>query len=153
MITVFWIIIAAVVWCYILVFIKIEGLKKYWSVVIWSLLLAYFINDTFVSSGLYLFQDIYYPFQGLPLAYLISSAGKGIIIIRYLPEERWWQLFYLILFAIVITAIEFFAFEGGYLVFLQWSLSLSLTFRLIAYITLAWLSMLTVREKKSYLYR
>ncbi len=148
-----WIIIAAVVWIFIMLFIGIKGLGKYWSVAIWSVLLAYFLNGTFVASGFYIFQDIYFPFQGMPLAYLIASAGKGIILIRYLPEEKWWQLAYLILFATVITAIEYFTVEGGYLIYLQWSILNSLIFRLIAFITLTWLSMLTVREKTNYLFR
>ncbi len=148
-----WVIIAAVVWIFVLLFIRITGLRKYWSVVIWSILLAYFLNEVFVASGLYLFQDIYYPVHGIPLAYLIASAGKGIILIRYLPDEKWWQLAYLILFATVITAIEYFMVEGGYLLYLQWSILNSLIFRLIAFITLTWLSMLTVKEKTDYLFR
>ena len=148
-----WIIIAAVVWIFVLFFIRMKGVRKYWSVAIWSILIAYFLNEVFVESGFYLFQDIYYPVQGIPLAYLIASAGKGIILIRYIPEEKWWQLAYLILFATVITAIEYFTVEVGYLQYLQWSILNSLIFRLIAFITLAWLSMLTVRDKTTYLFR
>lgn len=148
-----WIIIASVVWIFIFLIIRIKGLRKYWSVAMWSVLLAYFLNEPFVTSGLYLFQDIYYPFHEIPLAYLIASAGKGIILIRYLPEEKWWQLAYLILFAAVITAIEYFTLEAGYLQYVQWSIYYSLIFRLIAFIALTWLSTLTVKVKTNYLFR
>lgn len=148
-----WIIIAAVIWVFILFFIQPRGLKKYWTVAIWSILLAYFLNETFVASGFYVFQDIYYPFRGLPLAYIIASAGKGIVIIRYLPEEKWWQLIYLILFAAVITGIEYLLVEREYLLYFQWTIYESLGFRLIAFITLAWLSKLTIQQQKNYLYR
>lgn len=149
----FWIIVAAAVWIYILLFVRLGGLKRFWTVIIWSVLLAYFLNETFLALGLFSFQDTLYEINGIPLAYLFAAAGKGIIIIRYLPEEKGWQFSYLILFAVVVTAIEFFALERGFLQFMQWAIYQSFIFRLIAYITLAWLSNLTLRKKQSYLYR
>lgn len=149
----FWMIIAAAVWIFNLLFIRIQGLKKLWSVVFWSLLLAFFLNEPFVQSGIYLFHHMNYPLREIPLEYLLASAGKGVIIIRYLPEEKWWQLIYLVFFAAAVTAIEYYALAGGYLEYVQWSLQYSFIFRLAAYITLAWLSSLTVRQARQYYYR
>lgn len=149
----FWVITAAVIWLFVVIFIRLSGLKKLWSVAIWSLLLALFLNQTFVAKGLYLFQQVYFPYQGVPLAYFVGAAGTGIILIRFLPEERWWQLIYLVLFAAVVSVVELFAVENGYLEYIHWSIHESFIFRVIAYIAIIWLSSLTIRRKKSYRYR
>ena len=149
----FWVIVAAVIWLFILLFIRFGGIKKLWSIAVWSLLLAYILNQMFVMKGFYLFQQAYYSYQGIPLAYFLGAAGAGIILIRFLPEERWWQLVYLVFFAAASSGIEYFAVEKGYLEYIQWSLYRSFIFRLIAYITITWLSSLTVRRKKTYGYR
>lgn len=149
----FWIIVAAAVWVFIFLFIRIRGIKKLWSVVFWSILLVYFLNEPFVAGGIYLFQNSYYPFQGIPLEYIIASAGKGVIIVNYLPEEKWWQFVYLIFFAMVVSAVEYYAVDGGYLYYTNWSVYYSFIFRLVAYLALVWLSNLTVRQDKYYFYR
>jgi hypothetical protein len=148
----FWVIVAAVIWLIVPFFVRLGGLKKLWSVAVWSFLLAFFLNQTFIAKGLYLFHQAYFPYQGIPLAYFLGAAGAGIILIRFLPEERWWQLIYLVLFTAVISGIEFFAVENGYLEYIQWSIHESFIFRLIAYIALTWISSLTVKRKKTYRY-
>ena len=149
----FWVIVAAAVWIYILMFIRLRGLKKFWSAAIWSVLLAFFLNLFFVRNGFYLFQDIYYPLEAIPLSYLIAAAGEGIILMRYLPDERWWQFFYLIVFAAAVCGIEHLIQGRGYLQYLRWSIYNSYVFRLIAYITLTWLSSLIIKRKQLYFYR
>lgn len=149
----FWVIVAAAIWLFILLFVRPGGIKKLWSAAVWSLFLAVFLNQTFVTKGFYLFQQTYYSYLGIPLAYFLGAAGAGMILIRFLPEERWWQLVYLVLFAAVIGAVEYFAVENGFLIYRQWSLYESFVFRLIAYIAITWLSSLTVRRNKPYGYR
>jgi hypothetical protein len=128
-------------------------LGKFWSGGIWAILVGYFLNEIFISNQFYTFQELLYQFQGLPIGYLIGLAGVGIIIIRFLPEEKVWQLPYLILFGLIFTALEFFAVEQGYLLYLQWSLYYSFFYKLIAFITIAWLSNLTIRRRKGYFFR
>jgi len=128
-------------------------LGKFWSAGIWALLVGYFLNEIFINNQFYTFQELLYPFQGLPIGYLIGLAGIGIIIMRFLPEEKIWQLPYLILFSLLFTVLEFFAVEQGYLLYFQWSIYYSFFYRLIAFITIAWLSNLTITRRKGYFFR
>ena len=147
-----WIIFAAVIWLFILLFLRSQ-LGKFWSAGIWALIVGYCLNDIFVANQFYSFQELLYPFQGLPIGYLIGLAGVGIIIINFLPEEKAWQLPYLILLSFLFTGIEFLAVEQGYILYLQWSLFYSFLYKLIALIAIAWLSNLTVRRRKGYFFR
>lgn len=147
-----WVIFAAVIWLFVLIFLRLH-LGKFWSAGIWALLVGYFLNDIFLTNQFYTFRDLLYPLQGLPIGYLVGLAGIGIIVISYLPEEKGWQLPYLILFSLFFTALEFFAAEQGYIIYLQWSLYYSFFYKLIALITIVWLSNLTIRRRKGYFFR
>lgn len=147
-----WIIFAAVIWLYILFFLRFS-LGKYWSAGFWALLVGYFLNDFFLANQFYVFQNLLFPLQGFPLGYLIGLAGIGIIVISYFPEEKGWQLPYLILLSFIFTALEFFAVKQGYILYLQWSLYYSFFYKLIALIAIVWLSNLTIRRRRGYFFR
>ncbi|NMB41494.1 MAG: hypothetical protein GX996_06110 [Firmicutes bacterium] len=144
-----WIISAAVLWLFIIVFLRSQ-VGKHWSAAIWAVVVGYFLNDTFITYGFYAFHESLYPFHNIPLGYLIGLGGIGIIIICFLPEEKLWQLPYLILFSLIFTALEIFAVEQEYIVYLQWSTFYSFSYKLIAFIVIAWLSNLTVKRRKRY---
>lgn len=147
-----WIIFAAIIWLFIILFLR-SFLGRFWSAGFWAILVGYFLNDIFLQNQFYLFEELYYPIEGLPIGYLIGLAGIGIIIVRFLTEEKVWQLPYLILFSALFTVLEHFAVEQGYLIYLNWSLYYSFFYKLIAFITITWLSSLTVKRKKGYFYR
>ncbi|MDO9536436.1 MAG: hypothetical protein Q7J85_14175 [Bacillota bacterium] len=147
-----WIIFAAIIWLFIIVFLR-SLLGRFWSAGFWAILVGYFLNDIFIKNQFYLFEDLYYPFEGMPIGYLVALAGVGIIVVRFLPEEKVWQLPYLLLFSALFTVLEYFAVEQGFLLYLNWSLYYSFFYKLIAFITITWLSSLTVKRRKGYFYR
>ena len=147
-----WVIFAAVVWLFIILFLR-AGFGRCWSAAVWAILVGYFLNNTFVTNGFYTFQELLYQFQGLPIGYLVGLAGIGVIIVYYLPDEKTWHLPYLILFSLIFTAIEIFAVEQGYLIYLNWSLLYSFFYKLLAFIVIAWLSNLTIRRRKGFIFR
>ena len=147
-----WIIFAAAVWLFIILFLRSQ-FGKYWSAAVWAALVGYFINDTFLINNFYSFRELLYPFHNFPIGYLIGLAGIGIILIYYLPDEKAWQLPYLILFSLVFATIEAFAVKQGFIVYIRWSLYYSFFYKLIAFIAMAWLSNLTIRRRKGFFFR
>ena len=147
-----WIIFAAIIWLFIIVVLR-SFLGRFWSAGFWAILVGFFLNDIFLKNQFYMFEDLSYPFEGIPIGYLVGLVGVGIIIVRFLPEEKVWQLPYLLLFSAIFTVLEYFAVEQGYLLYLNWSLYYSYFYKLIAFITITWLSSLTVKRRKGYFYR
>lgn len=148
-----WTIFAAIIWLFILLFLR-SDVKRLWTVAFWTILVGYLLSIDFLEKELYLFGKSYYLVEGIPLGYLIGLAGVGIIMIRFLPEEKIWQLPYLIFFSILFTGIEYLALEQGYLLYLNWSLYNSFLYKLLAFISIAWLSGLTVtRRSRNYFFR
>lgn len=143
-----WVIFAIVIWLIILIFLR-ASLGKYWSAGLWALLVGYFLNNFFIKHEFYLFKETLYPIQAIPAAYLFGLTGIGIIIVSFLPEGKAWQLPYLILLSALFTGMELFAESQGCLTYIHWTLYDSFAYKLFAFITIAWLSNLTVKRRKS----
>lgn len=148
-----WIIFAVAVWLLLILFLKREDLKTFWSAGFWSFIVFLFLNEAFVTWGHYVYSELVFDLEGIPLAFLVAFAGLGIIIIRFLPTEKWWQLPYLFLFALGISILEYFALEQGYIIYLDWSLYYNLFFKLLGLVAVAWLSNLTVTRPSVYIFR
>lgn|GEM_PF-1352222 len=148
-----WLIFAAAVWFFIIVNLPKRELKNFWSAGLWTALIGYFLNELFVKNGFYIYREMVYPISEIPLLYLIAVAGSGIILIKYLPEEKLWQLLYLALWSAGLAGLEMLAVERGLIVYLQWSLYYSFFFKLIAFIVVAWLSSITVTRERGLLFR
>jgi len=148
-----WIILAAIIWLINLIFIRPSGIKKYWGAGIWSLLLGFFMTEALVIQNDILFSNqVTFMVQGMPVAYLVGLAGFGLIIKCFLPVEKFWKLPYLIFLAAVLTWVEILFINNGYIITNQWSLYYSYLFKLIFLVSVAWLSHLTVREKRGFLF-
>jgi len=148
-----WLIFAVFVWIILLVIVRLKELGRLWSAGFWSILVSCYLNNIFLSKGFYHFQETFYTYRGIPLLYLAAVGGIAIILMRFLPEQKGWQLPYLILFSAVLTALESYALGKGFIIFLQWSLPESFIFRLITIITIVWLSNLTIKQQqKGYLF-
>ncbi len=148
-----WLIFAAIIWFFIIVFLRSE-VKRLWSVVFWGLLVGYLFNIVFVANGFYLFREACFFVEGVPLDYLIGLAGMGVITIHFLPEDKAWQLPYLFFFSALLTGIDYLALKMGYLFFQNWPFYYSILNKLFFLITLTWLSGLTVpRRNRNYYFR
>jgi hypothetical protein len=148
-----WIIFAAIIWFFILIFLRSE-VKRLWSVAFWGLLVGYLINIVFVENGFYLFKDAYLFVEGIPIGYLIGLAGIGVIMMRFLPEEKIWQLPYLFFFSALLIGIDYLALNLGYLLYQNWPLYYSFLFKLLSFIALTWLSGLTITKRsRNYYFR
>ena len=148
-----WIFFMIIIWLLILLFLRSE-IKRLWSVAIWAFWVGYLLNNAFVQNNFYLFKESYYFLGGIPIGYLIGLAGTGLIMIHFLPEEKIWQLPYLLLFGFIFTGLEYFAQEQGFLSYQNWSLYYSFLFKVLSFICITWLSGLTVtRRTKSYYFR
>lgn len=148
-----WILFAVIVWLFLVLIFRMGGIKSFWSAGIWSFLVFFFLNEAFVGRGLYAFNKIFYELEGIPLAFLVAVTGIGIITIRFLPAEKWWQAPYLIIFALGLSVLELFALENGYIIYLEWSFYNGFFFKLLALIAIVWLSSLTVRRRTEYFFR
>ncbi len=148
-----WILFAVIVWFVMLMIFRKGDLKTFWSVGPWSFVVFFFLNEAFVTRGIYSFNELFFAVEDIPLAYLLAVTGLGIIVIRYLPEEKWWQLPYLILFAVIFSILEYFALKQGYIIYLDWSLYYTFLFKLLTLIAIAWLSNLTVHKPTEYIFR
>lgn len=148
-----WVILAAAVWIAIIIFVRFSGLRRYWSAGLWSLLVSYYLAYTFTSKNIYIFREVLYEFHGIPLEILIALTGIGILVIRFLPEEKPWQLPYLLLISAIMTWLEIIAVDRGYIIYQNWPFYLSFFFKLIAFITITWLSGLTVKRRRGYLFK
>jgi hypothetical protein len=148
---VFWIAFAAVIWLFIFLFLR-SDLIKYWSAGFWSVLAGYFLNDFFIKNGFYFFNNTLYPIRGTPAAFFILLAGIGIVIIFFLPQDKIWQLPYLIFLSAIFSGLELFTEKQGFLTYLQWTPYYSFLFKLFFLIALAWLSSLTIKPRKNSYY-
>jgi hypothetical protein len=144
----FWVIFAAVIWLFIIIFLR-SSLGKFWSAGFWAIVVGYLLNDLFIKNEFYLFNKILYPIQEIPAAYFICLAGIGVILASFLPQEKTWQLPYLILLSIIFSGLELFAERQGYLTYIHWTLYYSFLYKLFAFIAIAWLSNLTVKRRKN----
>lgn len=147
-----WIIFAAIIWIINLIFIRPSGLKKCWSAGFWSLLMGYFMTEALVIQNDITFNKEMYSIEGIPIAYLVGLAGLGLIIVKFIPGDKFWKLPYLIFLTAVLTWVEIFFINNEYLIVNQWSLYYSFFFKLITLISIVWLSLLTVRKRKGYLF-
>ena len=144
---------AAIIGIFYLLFLRSE-VKRIWSVAFWGLKVGYLVNIVFVSNEFYLFKDAYFSVEGIPISYLIGLAGIGVIMMRFLPEEKIWQLPYLFFFSALLTGIDYSALKLGYLLYQNWPLYYSFLFKLLSFIALTWLSGLTVTKRsRSYYFR
>jgi hypothetical protein len=147
-----WLVFAVLVWIVLLFIVRFKELGRLWSACFWSILVSYFLNQIFVNKGLYQFQETFYTIEGIPLFYLIALGGMAIIIVRFLPEQKIWQLPYLILFSAGLTMLNFFTLSKKYILFLQWSPADSFIITLIGLITTVWLSNLTIKQQEKRYY-
>lgn len=143
-----WLIFAVLVWIIVLLIVRIKELGRLWSAGFWSIIVSYYLNTLLIGKGFYQFQETFYAYQGIPLFYLAALGGIAIIIMRFLPKEKFWQLPYLILFSAGLTGLDFFAHSGNYILFLQWPLLDNFLFKLFAIITIVWLSNLTIKQQE-----
>lgn len=148
-----WIISAAIVWLFIIVFLGGRNIKKYWSAGIWAGLIVFFLTKTFAVKESFIFNELIFDFWGMPVGYLAASIGVGIILLRFLPQEQSMQLVYLILFSVGLTALEYTALLYNYMEYLNWSLTYSFLFKLFALITITWLSNLTIKRERSFIFK
>jgi len=148
---VFWVAVAAFVWLFILLFLR-PVLIKYWSAGFWGILGGYFLNDFFIKNEFYSFNNTLYPIQGIPAAYFVLLAGLGVVIISFLPQDKIWQLPYLLFLDAIFSGLELFIAKQGFLTYFQWTLYHSFLFKLFFLITLVWLSSLTVKHRKNSYY-
>ena len=147
-----WIIFAAIIWILNVLFIRPYELKKHWSVGAWSLLVGFFITEALVFQDVISFNEGLYVVQGVPIPYLIGVSGLGLIIIRFLPSDKLWKLLYLVFVTGLLTWVEVIFINNGYLSIQPWSLYYSFFIKFIALVCITWLSHLTIREKKGYLF-
>lgn len=148
-----WILFSVIIWLVILLFLRSE-VKRLWSAAIWAFLIGYLLNSFFIQNNFFLFKESYYFLGGTPIGYLIGFAGTGLIMIRFLPEEKIWQLPYLLLFGIFFTGLEYFAQGQGFLSYQNLSLCYSFLFKVLSFISITWLSRLTVtRRTRNYYFR
>lgn len=143
-----WVVFAVAIWIIILIFLR-ASLGKFWSAGLWAFLVGYFLNNFFIKHEFFLFKEILYPIQAIPVAYLFGLMGIGIIIISFLPEGKAWQLPYLILLSALFAGLELLAEKQGYLTYVHWTLYDSFAYKLFAFIAIAWLSNLTVKRRRS----
>ena len=148
-----WIIFTAIVWLFIIVFLGGRDIKKYWTAGIWAGLLIFFLTYTLMIKDSFIFQEHLFDLNGVPAGYLAAAVGIGIILIRFLPEEQGLQFAYLILFALGLTALEYFALTYEYIEYLEWSLTYSFFYKLIALIAITWLSNLTVKQERRFIFK
>jgi hypothetical protein len=148
-----WLVAAVVVWLFIIVFLRTRQLGKYWSAGVWALLLSYFLTRTFLEKGFFSFNNAMFSFQNMPLAFFVTTVGIGIIVIRFLPQEKVWQFPYLVLVTIILMVLENLILSWVHLASFNWSLYDSFLFKLLALIALAWLSGLTIKKRKTYFFR
>ncbi len=147
-----WIIFAAIIWILNVLFIRPYELKKHWSVGAWSLLVGFFVTEALVFQGVISFHEGLYLFQEIPIAYIIGVSGLGLMIIRFLPSDKLWKLLYLIFVTGVLTWVEVIFINNGYLTIEPWSLYYSFFIKLFTLVCIAWLSHLTIRQSKGYLF-
>ncbi len=147
-----WIVFAVTVWLLSLFLLRSRGLKIHWTAGAWSLLVGFFMTETLLIRNNIIFSQGIYLFQGIPTAYLVGLAGLGLLMIRFLPAEKAWQLPYLLVITALLTWVEIVLINNGLIIIEQWSLYDTFSFKLIALVSITWLSQLTVREKKGYLF-
>ncbi len=149
-----WLVFTVLVWLVLLFTAGFKELGRLWSSCLWAILVGYFFNRFFISEGLYQFQETLITYNDIPLLYLAALGGLAVIIMRFLPEQKIWQLPYLILFSAGLTMLNFFALSKKYILSMQWSPADSFIFTLIAIITVVWLSSLTIKpqEKRYYIH-
>ena len=144
----FWTIMAAVVWLFIILFLR-SSLVKYWGAGFWSIIVGYLLNDFFIKNGFFVFNHILYPIRGIPVAYFALLAGIGIVVVFFLPQNKIWQLPYLILLVASFSTLELFAEKQGYLTYINWNLYSSFLFKLLTLVTITWLSNLIIKHRKN----
>ncbi|NLX91303.1 MAG: hypothetical protein GXZ07_06910 [Firmicutes bacterium] len=143
-----WLIFAVLVWIIVLFIVRIKELGRLWSAGFWSIIVSYYLNTLLTGKGFYQFQETFLTYHGIPFLYLAALGGIAIIIMRFLPQEKFWQLPYLILFSAGLTGLDFFAQSRNYLLFLQWSLLDNFLFKVFTIITIVWLSNLTIKQQE-----
>jgi len=147
-----WIVFAAVIWILNVLIVRLHGLKQYWSAGVWSLLVGYFFTESLVIGNDAVFFHGTYLVQEIPVFFLAGITGLGLLVIRFLPDEKLWKFFYLLFITALLTWVEIFLINSGFIVITGWSLYYSFTFKLLALVCIAWLSQLTVRQRKGYFF-
>lgn len=147
----FWVAFAAATWLFIILFLR-SNLMKYWSTGFWSMLVGFFLNDFFIKNEFYFFSNTLYPIREIPAAYFVLLAGIGVVIIYFLPQDKIWQLPYLVLLGALFSGLELFAAKQGLLTCVQWTLYYSFLFKLFYLVAIVWLSSLTVKHRKNSYY-
>ncbi len=147
-----WIVFAAVIWILNVLFVRLHGLKQYWSAGAWSLLVGYFFTESLVIGNEVVFSHSTYLVQEVPVFFLAGITGLGLFVMRFLPDEKLWKLFYLLLITALLTWVEIFLINSGFILITGWSLYYSFIFKFIALVSIAWLSQLTVRQRKGYFF-
>lgn len=148
-----WLIVALVSWFLFLLSLRGNQIKQLWTVGLISFLVMLAINTIGVNLGLISFEGALHSFNGSPVLLLISAMPAGIIIVRFLPAYKWWQFLYILLFSILLVIIEFFLVENNFIIYQNWHISYSLLIRFLTIIAIVWLSNLTVKRRRGYLFK
>ncbi|MFZ5645327.1 MAG: hypothetical protein ACOY46_17280 [Bacillota bacterium] len=102
------------------------------------MILIYAIDSTFVDQGAFRFFIETESISGLPLLYWLAYFPGGILFGYYIPREKWWRLFYILLAAFVLLILELLAVYFGYFYYLNWNPFKSYILNIVGFTTMLW---------------
>lgn len=110
------------IFTYIAAFIVVPAKewKRLWPAGIITCVLLYMIDSTFIRLGAFSYCPGFSITPGIPVLYLVSSIGGGIVLAYLLPERKLWQLAFIFISAAVFLFMELVMHWLGYFQYNEW---------------------------------
>ncbi len=111
-----WVLLAILVWIVIVFTCSMKEFVHALPVGIWTMFVGYILETFFVDHRFWVDKFLMIPIGDLDLFLVIGPFfAIGLLLIRFLPRERWKKLFLILLFSALATAIEALAMQLGFL--------------------------------------
>lgn len=120
--------------------VPVKEWRRLWPAGIITVVLLYMIDSTFIKLGAFSYTTVFSFPPGIPVLYLASSFGGGIILSYLNPGKKRWILPYIILAAAVFVFFELIMSWLGSFHYKQWSPLNSLFLDIVGFSAVLWLS-------------
>ncbi|MGI6097463.1 MAG: CBO0543 family protein [Dethiobacteria bacterium] len=147
-----WLVIAVITWIILLLSLRGIQIRRLWTAGFFSLLLVGSVSYIGVNLGLIRFNNALYSLNGIPVFFLLAAIAVGMLVVRFLPESKGWQLLYILLISIISVIIDFYFTEKNFLVYENWQIGYSFLVYFFVLTTTVWLSDITVKRRRGYLF-
>jgi len=105
---------------------------------LFTIVLLYLIDSTFIELGAYSYNPLILSFSGISIFYLLSSFPGGILLVYFYPKNKKMQVPYILLTAFIFVLMELIMMWAGCFQYIHWNTIKSFLLNIFGFTVVIW---------------